>query len=85
MLFILCRRLRPQDRSWLQREEKPQLVALGQALLSDFSALPASSTVIALQEEVKETGLVPQFEGEVSLKSGSELMDLMLETELVHL
>jgi hypothetical protein len=85
MLFILCRRLRPQDGPWLQREEKPQLVALGQALLSDFSALPASSTVIALQEEVKETGLVPQFEGEVSLKSGSELMDLLLESELVHL
>ena len=83
MLFILCRRLRPQDRSWLQREEKPQLVALGQALLSDFSALPANTAT--LQEEVKETGLVPQFEGEVSLKSGSELMDLMLETELVHL
>ena len=85
MVFVLCRRLRPQDTSWIQRQEKPQLVALGQALLSDFSELPKTTTVIALQEEVKETGMVPQFEGEVALKSGAELMDLLMESPLIHL
>lgn len=83
--FILTRRLRPQDLTWLQQSSQPELIVLGQALLSDFSDMDTTVKVYALQEEVKETGLVPQFEGNVELKASAELVDLLLNAKLIHL
>ena len=83
--FILSRRLRPQDLNWLQRSDEPHLVVFGQGLLSDFAPVDQKTVVYALQEEVKETGLVPQFEGKVELKNGGDLVDLMIGAQLVHL
>jgi hypothetical protein len=83
--FILSRRLRPQDLSWLKRSEEAHLVVFGQGLLSDFAPVDAKTVVYALQEEVKETGLVPQFEGKVELKNGGDLIDLLVQGQLVHL
>ena len=83
--FILSRRLRPQDLSWLQRSDEPHLVVFGQGLLSDFAPVDQKTVVYALQDEVKETGLVPQFEGKVELKNGGDLVDLMIGAQLVHL
>ncbi len=83
--FILSRRLRPQDLTWLQRSDEPLLVVFGQGLLSDFTPVDHKTVVYALQEEVKETGLVPQFEGKVELKNGGDLVDLLIGAQLVHL
>ncbi|MBT9586436.1 hypothetical protein IV102_24040 [bacterium] len=83
--FILSRRLRPQDLAWLQRSDEPHLVVFGQGLLSDFAPVDPKTVVYALQEEVKETGLVPQFEGKVELKTGGDLVDLLITAQLVHL
>lgn len=83
--FVLSRRLRPQDLSWLQQSSQPELIVLGQGLLSDFSDMDSTVKVYALQEEVKETGLVPQFEGTVELKASVELIELLLGAKLVHL
>lgn len=83
--FILSRRLRPNDLQWLQQSSQPELIVFGQALLSDFSDMDPTVKVYALQEEVKETGLVPQFEGTVELKAGVELVDLLVGAKLIHL
>ncbi|MBS2039609.1 hypothetical protein JST97_31775 [bacterium] len=83
--YILTRRLRPQDIAWLSRSEEPNLVVFGQGLLSDFSPIKEKTTVFALQEEVKETGLVPQYEGKLELKNGGDLVELLLDAQLVHL
>lgn len=83
--FILTRRLRPQDASWMARSEEPHLIVFGQGLLSDFTPVKEKTTIYALQEEVKETGLVPLYEGKLELKSGGELVDLLLGAQLVHL
>lgn len=83
--FVLTRRLRSQDIAWLEKTEEANLIVLGQALLSDFSAVKTKVKVFALQEEVKETGLVPQYEGEVELKVAGDLTDLILEAQLIHL
>ena len=83
--FILSRRLRSQDLLWLQKQSEAQLVVFGQALLSDFSPVDRSVKVFALQEEVKETGLVPQFEGTLELKSAGELIELLMQSKLIHL
>lgn len=83
--FFLTRRLRSQDLNWLEKSPEAQLVVLGEALLSDFSGLPEKVKVVALQEEVKENGLVPQCSGELELKSGGDLVDLLLGAQVVHL
>jgi hypothetical protein len=83
--YVLTRRLRPQDLTWLQRSPEPQLIVLGQALMSDFAAVNGKTVVYALQEEVKETGMVPQYEGKVELKSGGDLVDLLMGAQVVHL
>lgn len=83
--FVLTRRLRSQDVAWLEKTDEANLIVLGQALLSDFAAVKTKVKVFALQEEVKETGLVPQYEGEVELKSAGDLTDLLLEAQLIHL
>jgi len=83
--FVLTRRLRSQDIAWLEKTDEAKLIVLGQALLSDFGAVKSKMKVFALQEEVKETGLVPQYEGEVELKVAGDLADLMLEAQLIHL
>ena len=83
--FILTRRLRAQDATWLARSEEAHLVVFGQGLLSDFTPVKEKTTVYALQEEVKETGLVPQFEGKLELKTGGDLVELLLDAQLVHL
>jgi hypothetical protein len=83
--FVLSRRLRPNDLNWLNRSTQPELIVFGQALLSDFAGVDPGVKVYALQEEVKETGLVPQFEGKVELKSGPELIDLLVHAKLIHL
>lgn len=83
--YILSRRLRAQDLVWLKRVEEPHLVVFGQGLLSDFAPVDAKTVVYALSEEVKETGLVPQFDGKVELKNGGDLVDLLVDAQLVHL
>lgn len=83
--YILTRRLRPQDASWMARSEEPNLVVFGQGLLSDFGPIKEKTTIFALQEEVKETGLVPQYEGKLELKNGGDLVELLLGAQLVHL
>lgn len=83
--FILTRRLRPQDATWMAHSDEPNLVVFGQGLLSDFTPIKEKTTIFALQEEVKETGLVPQYEGKVELKTGGDLVDLLLGAQLVHL
>ena len=83
--FILSRRLRPQDLNWLQRNDENHLVVFGNGLLSDFTPIDTKTVVYALQEEVKETGLVPQFDGKVELKSSGDLIDLLLAAQLIHL
>jgi hypothetical protein len=83
--YILTRRLRAQDAAWLARSEEPHLVVFGQGLLSDFGPIKDKTVVYALQEEVKETGLVPQFDGKLELKTGGDLVELLLGGQLVHL
>ncbi len=83
--YILSRRLRPQDLTWLKHNEEAQLVVFGRGLLSDFAPINPKTTLYALAEEVKETGLVPQYEGKVELKNGGDLVDLLLAGQLVHL
>lgn len=83
--YILTRRLRQQDMSWLSRSDVPNLVVFGQGLLSDFTPVKEKTVVFALQEEVKETGLVPQYDGKLELKTGGDLVELLLDAQLVHL
>lgn len=83
--FVLSRRLRSGDNTTLKREEEPHLIVLGKGLLSDFGGIPEKTKIFALQEEVKETGLMPQFEGSVELKVGGELVEMLLSSQLIHL
>ena len=83
--YILTRRVRAQDATRLARSEEAHLVVFGQGLLSDFTPVKEKTVVYALQEEVKETGLVPQFDGKLELKTGGDLVELLLEAQLVHL
>ena len=83
--FLLSRRLRSADLEVLSRQEEPHLILLGQALLSDCGELKPDSKVFVLQEEVKETGLLPQFEGKVEMKNAADLCELMLGGHLIHL
>lgn len=85
LCYILTRRLRHQDLTWISHSKEPRLVVLGLGLLSDFSNLQENTVIYALQDEVKETGLVPQYEGKLELKNGSDLMELLIDCQLVHL
>lgn len=84
-LFVLTRRLRANDLQALTDHPDPRVLVMGQALLSDFSDMDEHVKLLALSEEVKETGLVPQFAGPVELKTGPELITLLLNERLVHL
>lgn len=83
--YILTRRLRSQDAAWIARADEPHLVVFGQGLLSDFTGVKDKTVVYALAEEVKETGLVPQYEGKLELKNGGDLVDLLVGAQLIHL
>jgi hypothetical protein len=83
--FLLSRRLRSSDLEVISRQEEPHLVLLGQGLLSDCSELKPNSKVYVLQEEVKETGLLPHFEGSLEMKNAGDLCEFLLGAHLIHL